>query len=114
MVDAIGSIAPAPPRMPIVDVFYVDGGCSQISVSTRQGGRHRCFLVLMVGASGSTAPTPPREPIVDVLQLGGSCSQTFGNASQGSLLAARFSVKVFLGPCTAKDVEMKAIALTAK
>jgi hypothetical protein len=43
MVDTPGSIASAPPREPTVDIFYVDGGCSYISVSTSQGARHRRF-----------------------------------------------------------------------
>jgi hypothetical protein len=39
----------------------VDGERSRISSSgTSQGGRHRYFLMLMVGAPGSPAPTPPR------------------------------------------------------
>jgi hypothetical protein len=40
MVDALGSPAPAPPRGPAIDIFYVDGGRSQISVSTRQGAHY--------------------------------------------------------------------------
>jgi hypothetical protein len=44
MVGASGFITLTPPREPVVDIFYVDGGCSWISVSTRQGVHHRCFL----------------------------------------------------------------------
>jgi hypothetical protein len=114
MVGAPGSTTPAPPRKPTVNIFYIDGGCFRISVSTRQGARHRRFLVLMVGAPRSTALAPPREPAIDVLQLGGSRSQTSSNASQGATMSSVFLSKSFLGPCTAKDLEMKAIISTAK
>jgi hypothetical protein len=81
MVGAPGSPAPAPPKGPPSIFFNVDGGCSWISISTRQGGPpsiflsvdggrfeisssctsngpHRCyFLMLMVGAPGS--PSTP-------------------------------------------------------
>jgi hypothetical protein len=60
MVGTVGSTALAPPRLPVVDVSYVDGGRSRISVSTSQGPRRRRFLALMVGAPRSPAPTPPR------------------------------------------------------
>jgi hypothetical protein len=66
MVDAPGSIAPTPPREPVVDVLYVDGGCSHISTSTRLGARHQRFLALMVGALGSLTPAPPSGSAVDV------------------------------------------------
>jgi hypothetical protein len=114
MVDASRSTAPAPSREPAIVVFYVDGGCSCISISTSQGVRHRRFLALMVGAPGSIAPAPPRELIIDVLQLGDSRSQTFGNASQGATMSNTFLSKTFWGSCIAKDVEMKAIASTVK
>jgi hypothetical protein len=105
MVGAPGSIAPAPPREPIVDVFYVDGGCSQLSVNTHQGTRRRrsidggrsriysfgtskgvyCryFLALMVGTPGSTALAPPREPTIDVFYIDGRCSQISISTHQG-------------------------------
>jgi hypothetical protein len=51
---------------PTVNVLYIDGGCSRISVIASHGAHHRCFLALMVGAPGSLAPTPPRGPAVDV------------------------------------------------
>jgi hypothetical protein len=35
----------------------VDGGCSQISISASQGGRHQHFLALMVDAPGSSSST---------------------------------------------------------
>jgi hypothetical protein len=35
-----------------VDVFYVNGRRSRISVITHQGPRHQSFFVLMVGAPG--------------------------------------------------------------
>jgi hypothetical protein len=38
------------PGGPPSTFFNVDGGCSRISVSTRQGARRRCFIALMVGA----------------------------------------------------------------
>jgi hypothetical protein len=70
MVGTPGSTAPAPPREPTVNVFYVDGGRSWIyNFGTSQGVRHRCFLAFMVGAPGSTAPAPPREPIVNFFTL---------------------------------------------
>jgi hypothetical protein len=64
MVGAPGSPAPAPRRGPTVDVSYVDGRHSWISVSTSQGARHRRFLMLMVGAPRSLALAPPRGPTV--------------------------------------------------
>jgi hypothetical protein len=51
---------------PTVDIFYVDGRHSRISVSTHQGPRHQRFLALMVAAPGYSALTPPRGPTVDV------------------------------------------------
>jgi hypothetical protein len=65
MVGALGSPAPTPPRGSVVNIFYVDGERSWISVSTRQGPCRRCFLGLMVDAFGS--PTPPLQgPTIDV------------------------------------------------
>jgi hypothetical protein len=66
MVDVLGSTTLAPPKKPIIDVCYVDGGHSQIFVSTSQGVHHRCFLTLMVDAPGSPAPAPPRGLTVDI------------------------------------------------
>jgi hypothetical protein len=122
MVGAPGSLS-TPPWGPTIGIFYVDGGCSWISISTGRGGvssmflnidggRCQRFLALIEGAPRSTAPEPPRELVVDVLRLGGSRSQTSGNASMGPLWAARFTVKVFSGPCAAKDLGMKTIAST--
>jgi hypothetical protein len=45
IVGASGSIAPAPPREPTIDIFYIDGGCSRISESTRQGDAIDFFYV---------------------------------------------------------------------
>jgi hypothetical protein len=78
------------------------------------GGRCRHFLALMVGAPRYTALTPPREPVIDILQLGGSHSQNSDNASQGATMSIMFLSKIFLGPCTTKDVKIKAIASTVK
>jgi hypothetical protein len=66
MVSAPGSPVLAPPKGPAVDVFYVHGGGSWISVSARQEVRHQCFFVVMVGAPGSPAP-PPKGGTIDVL-----------------------------------------------
>jgi hypothetical protein len=46
--------------------FYIDGGYSRISISTSQGAHRRCFLALMVGPLGSTAPIPPKGLVIDV------------------------------------------------
>jgi hypothetical protein len=64
MVGALESPS-APARGPIVDVFNVDGGRSQISVSTHQEACHERFLTLMVGAP-ETPVAPPRGPTIDV------------------------------------------------
>jgi hypothetical protein len=96
MVDALGSPAPAPLRGPIIDVFYVDGERSRISISTLQGVSHRRFLALMMSALGS--PTlPPRGPAADVLHLSGSRSQNSGNTSQGATMSRMFLSKSFFG-----------------
>jgi hypothetical protein len=65
MVGAPGSTALAPPSGTVVDVCYVDGGCSRIFVSTSQGAHRRCFLTLMIDAPRSLASAPPRWPAVD-------------------------------------------------
>jgi hypothetical protein len=75
MMGALGSTAPAFRRGPTVDVFYVDGGLSQISVSTCQGPRRRRFLPLIVGTLRSTAPASPRGPAVDVFYVDGGRSR---------------------------------------
>jgi hypothetical protein len=58
MVDAPGSIALSPLKEPVIDIFYVDGGCSRISVSTRQGAT--IDIALMVGVFRSITPAPLR------------------------------------------------------
>jgi hypothetical protein len=68
MLDALGSPS-APYSGSAVDVFYVDGGRSCISVSTSQGVCRRCFLALMVDAHGFSAPAPPRGAIIDVFYV---------------------------------------------
>jgi hypothetical protein len=75
LVSRIGTRPPAGAKVPIVDIFYVDGGRSQISSSsTSQGGPLSTFVTLMVGAPGSPALTPPRGPTVDVFYVdGGRC-----------------------------------------
>jgi hypothetical protein len=125
MMDAHGSPAPTPPKGPAVGVFYVDGGCSQISVSTHQEARRQCFLALMVGAPGSPAPAPPRgarhrhflvlmvsapgspappprRVITNIQQLSGSRSQI---SSNGVTMSTLFLRKKITGPCTAKDLK---------
>jgi hypothetical protein len=84
MVGAPGSITPAPPRESTVDVFYVDGGCSWIFISTHQRARHRCFFTLMVGAPDSTAPAPPKEPTVDIFYVDGGYFWIFISTHQGA------------------------------
>jgi hypothetical protein len=74
IVGALGSSALAPPRGPAVDIFYIDGGCSRISVSTSQGGHRRRFLALMVDAPRTPAPTPPRGPTVSIFYIDGGRS----------------------------------------
>jgi hypothetical protein len=59
------------PDLRTVDVCYVDGRRSQISISTSQGGHHRRFLTLVVGAPGSPALAPPREPAIDIFYVDG-------------------------------------------
>jgi hypothetical protein len=84
IVGALGSTAPAPPREPAVDIFYVDGGCSLISISTSQEVRRLRFLALMVGALGSTALTPPREPTINTFYVDGRCSWISVSTRQGA------------------------------
>jgi hypothetical protein len=95
MVDALGSPALAPP-IAAIDIFYVDGGRSRISVSTTrgppstflsigggrsrisssgtsQGVHHRCFLVLMVDALRSLAPAQLGGPSLMFLSVDGGC-----------------------------------------
>jgi hypothetical protein len=85
--------------------FSVDSGRSWISVSTSQGGHHRCFLALMVCAHRSLAPppggppsiflalmvgapgppkVPPRGPTIDIFCVDGECFRTSSTASQGA------------------------------
>jgi hypothetical protein len=68
-------ISVSTPRGGAVDVCYIDGGCSQTSGNTSQGARCRCFLALMMDAIGSTAPAPPRGPAVDVCYVDGGRSR---------------------------------------
>jgi hypothetical protein len=42
MLCAHGSPAP-PPRVPAINVFSIDGGCSRTSGTASPGARHRCF-----------------------------------------------------------------------
>jgi hypothetical protein len=67
----------------VVDVCYVDGGCSWISVSTSEGAHHRHFLTLMVDAAESPTSAPPREPAIDVFYVDGGCSRISVSTSQG-------------------------------
>jgi hypothetical protein len=57
-------------RVPAVDIFYVDGGCSWISSSgTSPMARCQCFLALIVGTPGSPSLAPPRGPVVNIFML---------------------------------------------
>jgi hypothetical protein len=60
-----------------VDVFYVDGGCSCISVSTSQGICRRCFPALIVDAHGFLAPTPSRGPSSTLFSVDSERSRIF-------------------------------------
>jgi hypothetical protein len=71
MVGATGSPALTPPKGPTIDVFYVDGGHTWISIRTHQGAHHQCFFVLMVGGPRSRAPAPPRGPTINVFYVDG-------------------------------------------
>jgi hypothetical protein len=44
MVGVPGSPTPGPPRGSAIVAFYVDGGCSRISINTSQGGPPLTFL----------------------------------------------------------------------
>jgi hypothetical protein len=105
MVGAPGSPA-LPPRGPIVDVFYVDDGRSQISDTASQGptidvfkiGGGRCrisnnasqgapstSLRQVVDAPRTPAP-PPRGSAIDVFKIGGGRSQISSITSQGGTI----------------------------
>jgi hypothetical protein len=62
----------------------VDGGCSRICVSTRQGACRQRFLVLMVGTPGSIALARPSEPTADVFYVDGACSRISVSTRQGA------------------------------
>jgi hypothetical protein len=64
MVGALRSIAPTPPRGPTIDVCYIDGGCSWISISTSQVPAVDIFYI-MVDAPGSLS-VPAKGSTVDV------------------------------------------------
>jgi hypothetical protein len=103
MVDTPGSSAPAPSRGPpstffsidsgcfrisssgtsqgpTVDMFYVDDGHSWISVNTRQGAHHQCFLALMMDTPGSPS-TLAKRPTIDIFSVDGGHSRISGTAS---------------------------------
>jgi hypothetical protein len=83
MVGAPESPALAPPRGPVVDVFYVDGGRSWISINTHQVVYRRHFLALMMGASESPALTPPRGSDIDIFYVDGRRTRISVNTHQG-------------------------------
>jgi hypothetical protein len=83
MVGALGLPALESPWGPIINVFYVDGGCSRISVSTGQGAHHQCFFSLIVGAPGSPALAPPRGPAIGVFDIDGGRSRISVSTLQG-------------------------------
>jgi hypothetical protein len=82
MVGAPGSPS-APSKRHAVDVFYIDGGCFRISISTRQGARRQYFLTLMVDAPGSSALAPHREPAIDVCYVDSGRSRISVGTYQG-------------------------------
>jgi hypothetical protein len=88
-----------------IDVFGVDGGHSQTSVTAPPGGLPSMFFALMVGTPDPSAPPsrgppstffalmvgahgpwamPPRGPVVDVFCVDSGHSRTSGIASQGA------------------------------
>jgi hypothetical protein len=67
---------------PATDVFNVDGRRFQISISTRQRVRCRCFSGLMVGTPGS--PAHPKGPSSMFLSVDSGRSRISINASQGA------------------------------
>jgi hypothetical protein len=83
MVGVPGSPS-APARGPIVDIFYVDGGHSRISISIHQGAHHRRFLVLMVSTPRSTAPKSPKGSTVGIFYVDGGRSQISVSTRQGA------------------------------
>jgi hypothetical protein len=95
MVGAPRSLALAPPRGAVVDVFSVDSGRSQIpSSDTSQGGHRRRFLASMVDALGSPAPAPPRRSTVDVFYVIGGCSRISVRTRQGAHHQCFFALMV--------------------
>jgi hypothetical protein len=79
-----GPDPPAGARVPAVDVFYVDGGCSRIfSSDTSQGAHRRRFLSLMMGAPGSSASAPPWGLAIDNFYVDGERSWISVSTSQG-------------------------------
>jgi hypothetical protein len=70
---------PTPPREPAIDVFHVDGGCSQIFVSTRQGAA--VDVALMVDALRSIAPPPLRGPPSIFLSIDGGHSRIYSSGT---------------------------------
>jgi hypothetical protein len=72
MVGAPRSSA-SPPRGAAIDVFCVDGGCSQIYSIASQGSPPLIFFTLMVEAPGP--PTaPPRGAAINVFCVDGGHS----------------------------------------
>jgi hypothetical protein len=63
-------LPPVGARVPAVDIFYVDGGCSWISSSgTSPMAYCQYFLALIVGTPGSPSLAPPRGLVADIFML---------------------------------------------
>jgi hypothetical protein len=118
MMDAIGSLAPAPrrgggppsmfsnvhggrpwilwqhlPEGPPSTFFNVDGGRSRISVSTHQGVCHRYFLALTVDAPRSSALAPSRCTLSTFLSIDDRCYRiSSSSTSQGTRHQCFFNV----------------------
>jgi hypothetical protein len=95
MVGTLGSTTLAPHRGAAVDVYYVDGGRSRISVGTSQGGPPLMFVTLMVDAPRSPS-APPMGPSSTFLSVDGGRSRISSSVtSQGATMSSIFLSKSF-------------------
>jgi hypothetical protein len=96
------------PGGPPCGVFTLSGGRSQTPISPPSGPATRC-LYAKWWVFLNLRHCPLGGPLCDVLQLSGKHSQTSSNYSQGGTTvhttSRTFSMKFFLGPCVAKDLE---------